>query len=552
MLGRIGVVCVLHHLILVNTPAQSKAYHLNVEGIVEPYSYQDSALMIQNANTVLVEWWRQGYVFAGIDSVFQRTIYVHRGDKISTTNVRLGYIDEYEDSIIFRGKKNNEQLWDVIDQELEEKGNSGHPFAQVRVNSINYDDEWNSELVIDPGPLIMFDTLISLNPIDIGKNYLHQALKITPGSTYSEKIYRSISQRLERMPFLRLRSQPDVTFGNGRAQVYLDLEESKSSSFEGVVGFLPGQSNTNDLVITGFLNLELANLLRSGKSLQFAWNRFADQSQSTKIAYIHPYLLSSPLFLQVDFNLLKQDTTFLNQSWLMESGTYLWNSTELFFGFSADNGSLIEPDELDLESGIADFKNRAYHIGLRSSYAYRPFEYGKRFKFALKAAIGEKRIVRNPSVSSGAYDTLALTTQKYVLNGLSRFQIPLKKQLALYHEFRAKLLFNQELLQNELERMGGLNSLRGFNENFFYARNYFLSRMELRQYFEKKSYIMLFYDVMYLRSFNDTQYPQGWGLGLNLNTSNGFFTFATAVGTAKNVPLNFTNVKVHLGYSSRF
>ena len=51
---------------------------------------------------------------------------------------------------------------------------------------------------------------------------------------------------------------------------------------------------------------------------------------------------------------------------------------------------------------------------------------------------------------------------------------------------------------------------------------------------------------------HSNQLAQGFGLGLNLNTSNGLFTFATAVGRADDISLDFTNIKVHIGYSSRF
>lgn len=63
---------------------------------------------------------------------------------------------------------------------------------------------------------------------------------------------------------------------------------------------------------------------------------------------------------------------------------------------------------------------------------------------------------------------------------------------------------------------------------------------------------MLFYDAIFLQSLNSNQLAHGFGLGLNLNTSNSLFTFATAVGRAKDISLDFTNIKVHIGYSSRF
>ena len=159
---------------------------------------------------------------------------------------------------------------------------------------------------------------------------------------------------------------------------------------------------------------------------------------------------------------------------------------------------------------------------------------------------------RNPGIDQMAYDSLDLLTQKISVKGFTRTQWPVTPTLFVYHEIRGQLLYNDQLLVNELARIGGLKSLRGFNENFYFAKDYLLSRLELRQYFEQRSYFMLFYDAMYLHSLTDTSYPQGFGLGLNLNTSNGLFTFATAIGKESNLPMDFANIKVHIGYSSRF
>lgn len=531
---------------------QTKNYALFIDRIASTKKFQDSLHLVTGSAEIISDWWQDGYFFAGIDSITAQGMYLHQGEKVRSMDVKLSYYDAYTDSLIESATTDDKSLWLAIETQLEDFRNTGYPFAQARINRLSVSDGWHGEVVINPGPFIQYDSVILVQDIDLGKSYLYNTLKIKPGEDFSERAIEKIPDRLERLPFLELQTDPEVTFVDGGAQVYLDMKESKQSSFEGVIGFLPGQSGNNSLVVTGYLDLNLANLFKSGKALHFSWNRFADQSQSTQVNYSHPYFLASPLFINVDFNLLKQDTSFLNQNWQLESGTYLWKSSELFFGLGAFNGNLIQPDGLDLENGIADYRSRSYHIGIRSSYAQLPFSFGQYFKFALKAAIGEKRINRNPAVPESAYDTLKLKTQQLSFSGLSRAQVVVKDRLTLYHEINGQLLFNDQLLINELARVGGLRSLRGFNENFFYARDFLLSKVELRQFFEKKSFMMLFYDVMYFRGITSTQVAQGFGLGINLNTSNGLFTFATAVGTAKDISLDFTNIKVHIGYSSRF
>ena len=101
-------------------------------------------------------------------------------------------------------------------------------------------------------------------------------------------------------------------------------------------------------------------------------------------------------------------------------------------------------------------------------------------------------------------------------------------------------------------RIGGLKSLRGFNENFFYAQYFISNRLELRQYFESRSYFMVFYDNMFYKTNSFTDIPMGLGVGFSLATSNGLFNFAYALGSSDQQAFNFTESKVHLGFVSRF
>ena len=109
-----------------------------------------------------------------------------------------------------------------------------------------------------------------------------------------------------------------------------------------------------------------------------------------------------------------------------------------------------------------------------------------------------------------------------------------------------------QLLQNELYRLGGLSSLRGFNEKDIFARHYFLSRMEFRSFFEERSYAYVFYDQLIYQRRDLRDYPFGVGLGFALATSAGQFTFALAVGDSNNQSISFSTMKAHFGYVSRF
>ena len=140
----------------------------------------------------------------------------------------------------------------------------------------------------------------------------------------------------------------------------------------------------------------------------------------------------------------------------------------------------------------------------------------------------------------------------YRFEGMLTFQRTLLRRQAIYQELSTGWIENAELLTNELYRLGGLQTLRGFNEKEVFAQQYFLSRLEFRSFFEEESYFFAFYDQIVYRLGNQIDYPFGFGLGFALDTSSGQFTFAIAAGKSENQPLSFNNMKAHFGYVSRF
>jgi hemolysin activation/secretion protein len=129
----------------------------------------------------------------------------------------------------------------------------------------------------------------------------------------------------------------------------------------------------------------------------------------------------------------------------------------------------------------------------------------------------------------------------------------------LYHRLSGAYLSGENLYLNDLYRVGGLRSLRGFNDNFFYASYYGISNLELRLLLEQaaqsQSYLYVFYDqsvLGYQLAGHYQETPLGLGLGLSITTDVGLFNFAYAIGKVQNQPIDFSLSKIHFGYISRF
>ena len=533
--------------------------HLTVTGQATIYIDGKESVQIQssdqspeqiarrNVNELIIE----GYLFASIDSISTRDsgsdIYLYRGSKKAIYVDSVHVLRSTDDELDYkRGRYSKQILNDFITK--------GYPFAQLHWEEIRQDSKnrIHARLKIDPGPFIVNDTVVILNPIKTKRHFIQQSVHLELGKPFNENSYQNIGNKLQQLDFLELAAPPDIAFSGGRATTYLRLKEEESSSFEGIIGLLPNQTSNGGMLVTGYLDLNLGNLFYSGKQLQLNWQQFAAQSQQLSVGYSHPYLFGSDVMVGGSFNLIKQDTTFITRDIKIEVGTFLFGTSLRFDGaYSRSSGSLITPNiERVTSQTFADYSIDYYST--RLSRQVRTNTFSNYWAFDVESTIGKKTIENNAALPASYYDTLNTVSTVYRLKAKLNWQQILLGQTALFLEYSIGLLENTQILRNELYRVGGLRSLRGFNENFFFSQNYFLSRLELRQYFEQRSFLFLFYDQMIFQAFDQWSNPLGLGTGLSLNTNNGLFSFAFALGSSKEIPFDFNNTKIHLGYTSRF
>ncbi|MFY0607938.1 MAG: hypothetical protein JXR10_14565 [Cyclobacteriaceae bacterium] len=501
----------------------------------------------------LVNLWNQGYIFSSLDSLSDSGDGFYRGERYVGHLAGLHIFDDATGTSHKASSVYDRSIHIELEKYLNKYADNGFPFVRLEWDSITLKDEdYLGYLTLFPGPKIVFDSLVLLGTNSVSTRFLERVLTVSAGQPYSEEAFQNIPDRMAGLNYLALTKPPDVTFQGGKAKIYLHAEQAERNSFEGVLGIFPGQSPTDQLAITGYLDLDLVNLFKTGKSLHFVWNRFSNESQSLDLNFKYPFVFGSPLFLQGDFNLFKQDTTFLNQAWEFLSGTRISKFSEVHFGLNSSRGNLINPSIANLRSGLADFELRNYQLGIEDIRFGRPMQWEEHSRYHIQVGVGNKQIIQNPNLDHSVYDSLRLKTQIFRIKAGLEYQRTFGKGKAFYQEIRGVSYSNSQILQNELERLGGLKSLRGFNENFYYAQHYLLSRLEFRQYFEQKSFVSAFGDHLYFYENGSYNFSQGYGFSISLETTNGLFSFAAALGATRSLSFDPTNVKIHIGYISVF
>jgi translocation and assembly module TamA len=477
----------------------------------------------------------------------------------------------------FKGKiYNPEQFSKRTERMLQFLENNGYPFASVRLDSIEADSNGiSASMNLQMNELILFDTMEMIGGANIKKGYLYKYLGIKPGSLYNEDMMLQINSRISQLPFLKTSRSSSVYFYGNKAMPILYLENRKASSIDGVIGFAPNNTqpgSSNKLLITGEANLKLQNLFGSGKSFDLNYRSFLGNSQDLKIKFMYPYILETSLALDYELNLLKQDTTFLDVK--NEFGIqYRFIGTDYFKVFySIQTTSLITVDTNRLKASrqlpdAADLRNNTYGAGFkmtRLDYFLNP---RRGFSVDLNAGVGVKNLVRNPTIDAilftkadgkkySLYDTVPLKYIQYRFQGTAEYFIPLFSRAAMRLQANGGHIVAENLFINELFRIGGIRTLKGFDEQAIFASTYLIVNTELRYLLQQNSNVILFWNGAYyrnsVRSPVLTDRPYGFGAGFNFETGAGIFSIFYAVGKEFNNPIDFNKAKVHFGFVNYF
>jgi len=437
--------------------------------------------------------------------------------------------------------------------------NNGYPFASVQMDSIDINAEQISGMIrFDSGPQIVFDSIAITGMKDLKYKFLMSYLGIYKETPYRQELIEEIPQRIKTLEFLELAQQPDVFFIDGKAIIYLEVKKRKVNQVDGFIGFLPNENSNEKLLITGQVKLDLHNLLSSGKRLFVEWQRLNVLSQLLDFRYTHPKLFRSPLDISGQFYLMKQDTTFINRNFMFSLSFVPSLRNKLAFSTDFRSSRLISTKMYEHENELppyADF-NLSYY-GLEYTYSTLDdlFSPSRGLSFNIRAFAGKKTTIKNAALDDDLYQGIDLQTAQYKLEADLEQYFGIWKNLLLHFRLRGGYLEGSTLFLNDLYRLGGLRTLRGFTENFFFASQYALANIELRTVFANNTYFLIFYDQGYIR--NDLEnynadYPLGVGAGFSLVTNAGIFNFVFALGKSQNQDFGLNYSKIHFGYMSQF
>lgn len=532
--------------------------------------FQDSLTREVQLKAIVAELYREGFLGATIyDRAYSSdTLHVQiaTGTKFNWLALNSGNVDPVLllkagfDQRRFQNKPfQYEEVARLFDQLISQAENEGFPFASIKLDSIErVENDFSGVLKMDLGPKITFDTLKISGNSKTNRLYLARFLQILPGEPFSQKKVEQAVRQIKNLPYLRWSGEPEISFQNEEATLYLPINDRKINTLDGIIGFLPNEFEENRLLVTGQFDLGLFNVGGKGRNYQLNWQRLSQYSQNLRVSALEPMVLGSMIDVGASFFLLKEDTTFLNRDFRLDFGYRFKSDNYLKFFGRRQAGDLLATAsfrEVEALPPTADFRFNNYGVQyqlfkLDDIFLPRRGHYGE-----LEFAIGNKVILENTGLPPSIYEGIDLRTIQFYIRGELMKHVYFNSNWGLMAKLSGGLMENKNLLVNDLYRLGGLRSIRGFNENFFFANNYVYFNIEPRFYFDTYSYFMIFVDGGRLE--NSVQglsidYPYAAGLGFSLETGSGIFNFIYAMGGANGQDFALNLSKIHFGYTGRF
>ena len=504
-------------------------------------------------NNILLSEIESGYFTCNVDSINLKNqklkIYLQTGNLISLNSIKVNLPnslslklreDFNSDKTYFNANDFSEKIkkWIIL------MNNNGFPFAEFEFEKSEIiNSKINLICNLISGPLVKIDSII--NP-EITKKELQLVYKFTDirnGDLFElNKIYK-ISENIKNTGFIEEIRPPAYEFIDNKASIYTYFKPQSKNSINGLVGIQPGENET--VQFTGNVALNFQNALSYGEVLKFNWRRMFNSSQNLIAELSYPFLFNTNFEVQGGLDMIKKDSSFFNfNSKLIINYKSNSNFSNGFLFTNNNSTNLLEDDYSSTSVNSFGFVTNFKKLD-------NPFNPRKGFKIKSEIAYGWKETY--------AIDTVANNILKSPnFNGNLSFSsyLSLLKRTTFKIKLSGSTIQNNILYENELTRIGGYKTIRGFDEESIWVSSFVLGNFEFRYLIDEKSNVFLFSDFGWTESktnnFLMEDYFQSFGFGTNISMPNGLLTLIYGLGRKIDNPFLIRTGKIHLGFTSYF
>lgn len=479
-------------------------------------------------------------IFSGVDSLSEKNI--------------LREAEDLEETIFTKQKIENyiELIFNALDEE-------GYPFAKINIESIYFfNDSTAQKYYADLYLSINKNKESRINRFEISGNtktkdyVIIRELGLCTNEMYSQKKIDDIPKRLNRLRFFDPVAEAQFYFSQKDEGVLkIEVKEKETNNFDGIIGYLPGDSKTTSGYFSGLLNVSLRNLFGTGRAAAFRWQKIDRLSQELELKYFEPWMFDFPFHFNLGLFQKKQDSSYVQRKYSVALD-YAATSNITVSG-TVDYERIIP--SLNDYGFTSVFNATLISTGITLKYDSRDDSYSPTEGiYFSNAYIYTKKSINGPGELITASTETKVTHQKIIADFNIYGELFKRQILAL--GVHGRELQGPQVEISDLFLLGGTNSLRGYRENQFLASRIAWTNLEHRFLLTRRTYAFSFFDAGYFlqranveRNISRSSGTKiGYGIGLHVETGLGILNvnFAFAKGDS------FSEGKIHFGIINEF
>ena len=462
------------------------------------------------------------------------------GDKIETaylsvdsTHIKLLKKFNLKNRILKITASNLENTLKEITQQLDANGFS---FAETSLkNPFVKDRVLFADLQIVSSKKRTINSVIIKGYKKFPKTFVNHFLKIDAQTVFNKSKLKEISKRLEAVSFVRQTKPIEILFKKDSTLVYLYLKKEQKNSFDGLVNFNSDASGA--LQLNGHLDLKLQNVFNRGEALTLLWNRFDQERQALNLKTHIPFLYNSPLSSGFEFSLYKQDSTFLNTEIKTDFSLFLNQSTQLAIHYDY-NASKIITAAVNNPTTTA-FKSQFVGVSFQHEIPMNDVFSSQKTQLIISPKVGQRT-------------ANSQTENQLKIKLLASYIFEFDKRNSLYIANNSGYLNSKSFLQNEMYRIGGEKSIRGFNAQSLFVTKYAFFNVAYRFLVSKKSFIYTITDFGQFKDLNASKKALSIGAGYQFLTNNSQINLHYALGKINNQPFDYKTSTLNVNFITYF
>tara|TARA_B110000091_G_C13800425_1_gene469969 strand:- start:693 stop:2426 length:1734 start_codon:yes stop_codon:yes gene_type:complete len=367
------------------------------------------------------------------------------------------------------------------------------------------------------------------------KSFVTHFLKIDKQTVFTKSKLKEVSKRLQSVSFVSQTKPIETLFKKDSTLVYLYLKEKQKSSFDGLINFNTDASDK--LQLNGYLDLKLHNIFNRGEELIILWNRFDKDRQELNLKTQVPFLYNTPISSRFEFSLYKQDSTFLNTQFNTDVSLFLNERIQLAVNYDFIASKIIK-----------EALSTATTAAFKSQFIGASFQY----KVPMNDVFSSQKaqLFLNPKV--GQRTSNSQTSNQLKIDLFASYIFEFNERNSLYVANSSGYLKSASFLQNEMYRIGGEKSIRGFNAQSLFATTYSFFNVAYRFLVSKKSFICTITDFGEFKDLNSSKKALSVGAGYQFLTNNSQINLNYALGKIDNQPFDYKTSTLNISFITFF